>query len=140
MPLIQTSLMADLVKNIETTTERWRRSVLYRMTAAGERAVNAAREGHTYKDRTGNLTSSIGYLIVEDGQVVQQSSLSPVMNGEEGNMEWQEYARRLVSRFPTGMALIVVAGMKYAAYVSARKYNVLDSAEAIAEELVKKIH
>ncbi len=139
MPLIQTSLMADLVKNIETTTERWRARVLRGLAVAGEKALNEARSGHTYRDRTGNLTSSMGYLVLEDGKVVNQSNLPPIMNGEEGNMEWKAYAESLVSRFPTGMALIVVAGMKYAAYVSAKGYNVLDSAESIAEELVKKL-
>ncbi len=147
MPLIQTTLMADLAKNMENRLETWRRSVLRQLTIAGEKAVNAARDPHDgggkprgpYTDRSGNLRSSVGYVIVEDGRVVARSPVPPIMDGSEGNLEWADYANSLVANFPAGIVLIVVAGMKYAAYVSARGFNVLDSAERIAAEVLKEL-
>ena len=39
----------------------------------GERCVIEARTNHTYKDQTGALTASIGYLIFKNGEVVNGS-------------------------------------------------------------------
>jgi hypothetical protein len=46
---------------------------------------------------------------------------------------------QLVSKFPKGIVLIVDAGMHYASYVSAKGYDVIDSAELLAQQLVPEI-
>lgn len=99
----------------------------------GEKCVNAARSSHTYRDQTGNLSSSIGYAVSIDGRLVSISSFNKVMNGDEGATDGEEYVRRLIGQYPKGIVLIVVAGMNYAAYVSDKGYDVLDSAESLAE-------
>jgi hypothetical protein len=45
----------------------------------------------------------------------------------------------LAPQYTCGIALIVVAGMEYAATVAAKGYNVLDSAELTAQALVPKL-
>ena len=78
-------------------------------------------------------------MIVKDGKIVQMSDVTTVKNGREGTQGGAAFARQLVKEFPSGIVLIVVAGMNYAAHVSARGYNVLDSAELLAEQLVPSL-
>lgn len=104
----------------------------------GEQAVTEARRKHSYKDRTGNLTSSMGYSIVDIngnkhlGQFVQTKP-----KATKGVPEGEKVANdRVGSIRPKAntYTLVVVAGMDYAPYVSA-KYNVLQSSERVAKEL-----
>jgi hypothetical protein len=115
------------------------KELIRRLAHIGEQCVNQARSVNSYKDRTGNLRSSTGYVIVVDGNIVQMSSFETVKNGYEGSADGQKFARSLVNGFPEGIVLIVVAGMKYAASVSARGKDVLDSAELLAERLVPQM-
>ena len=78
-------------------------------------------------------------MISVDGNVVNSSDFDTVKNGENGAKEGYEYACSLVSQFPQGICLIVVAGKNYAQYVTAKGKDVLDSAELLAEQLVPKM-
>ena len=40
------------------------------LQAGGEKFIEVARRSGSYKDQTGNLRSSIGYIIAKDGEVV----------------------------------------------------------------------
>lgn len=124
---------------VEQYTAAVRRAILYKMTYVGEQTIIAARTQGNYTDRTGNLRSSIGYVIIEDGKIVNKSTFEVVKNGSEGAAEGAKFINRLVSEFPKGMVLVVCAGMKYAAFVAAKGFNVIDSAELLAQRLVPKI-
>lgn len=102
----------------------------------GEKCVNIARNRHTYRDQTGNLTSSVGYGVSIDGHLVKNSSFNVVLNGAQGAKDGEEYLRHLISQYPSGIVLIVVAGKDYAVYVSDKGYDVTDSAESLAEQAV----
>lgn len=78
----------------------------------------------------------MGYIVAIDGQVYKEGKFSGT---SEGKAEGEAYARSLVSKFPKGIVLIVVAGMNYAAYVSAKGKDVLDSAELLADKLVPQM-
>ena len=139
MPVRQTTpqqeiddYMAEQIKRIEYALVR---TLLY----VGERCLTAARKSKSYRDITGNLRSSVGYVVSVDGNVVNNSDFDTVKNGGKGTMEGYNYACSLVSQFPQGICLIVVAGMNYATYVSAKGKDVLDSAELLAEQLVPKM-
>ena len=101
--------------------------------------MNTARSSHTYRDQTGNLSSSIGYAVSIDGQVVQCSSFQVVLNGSEGAKDGLEYVQDVISKYPQGIVLVIVAGKNYAVYVSDKGYDVLDSAETLAETLVPRM-
>lgn len=105
----------------------------------GESCVNEARNNHRYKDQTGNLTSSIGYMLLEDGKVLKESAFPVVKSGSKGAAEGRKFIQSLVSGNTSGLTLIVVAGMEYAVYVEAKNLNVLDSAEQLAERLLPQI-
>ena len=55
-------------------------SMIESLVYVGESALRTAREGHKYKDQTGNLTSSIGYCILDEGRIVFESSFDTVLN------------------------------------------------------------
>ena len=60
-------------------------------------------------------------------------------SGNNGQKEGESFINKVTSQYPKGFVLIVIAGMKYASYVEARNYNVLTSAELLAEREVPKL-
>lgn len=139
MGISQVTTEAEINGYIESKLEIWRKLIIRNFAYVGEQVLNTARSTDSYKDQTGNLRSSLGYIIVEDGQVVQISSFETVKQGYEGSKAGAEYAKQLAREYPTGIVLIVVAGMNYAAYVSAKGYDVQDSAELLADRLVPQM-
>lgn len=134
-----TTTESEIAGYIERQIERQLAVIERTLNYIGEQCVNAAKASNGYKDRTGNLRSSTGYILVCDGRVVRQSKFDPVSGGAEGGKSGEEYAKKLAMNYPNGYALIVVAGMNYAAYVSAKGRDVLDSAELLAERLVPQM-
>lgn len=134
-----TTPVSEVEKELTVASQRLQQAVLYNLAYVGERVRNAAVENGSYKDRTGNLRSSVGYVIAIDGKVVQVGSFGGSNPAGQGQGEGESFAKSLVSQFPKGFALIVVAGMDYASFVSAKGYDVLDSAELLAEKLVPQM-
>ena len=106
----------------------------------GLECVKEARQNGKYTDRTGNLRSSIGYAILEDGKPIQKSGFERVKaTAAEAQGQSEALITRLAATYNTGLVLVVVSGMDYAAYVEARGYNVLNSAETLAKTLVPQM-
>ncbi len=139
MPIQRITPQADIDRFIAERIEALNNALVYRMCAIGEQVLNAARSTNSYKDQTGNLRSSIGYAVSIDGNIVQMSSFETVKNGGTGSDTGKNYVMQLIKGFPQGIVLIVVAGMNYASYVSAKGYDVLDSSELLAEKLVPQM-
>lgn len=135
MPTLQEEIERELMGNVE----RIKQAVIYNLQVIGEKCVNEARMKGSYKDQTGNLRSSTGYVLIVDGEIISESAFDVVMNGQQGAQEGKTFAESLVKEHPTGIALIVVAGKNYAEYVAAKGYDVLDSAELLGEQLVHKM-
>jgi len=119
-------------------------TVLYNLCYVGEQVVNEAKSTNSYKDQTNNLRSSIGYVVVYNGQIFNMQKFSRSGSGAEGDgsegvQTGTAYATKLAASYPRGIYLIVVAGMKYAIHVSNKGYDVLESAELLAEKLVPKM-
>lgn len=125
--------------------EELERLLIKRLAITAEKCVKMAREPHAndWGNVTGNLRSSIGYVILKDGQ--------PVVNGQpkqyggskgdghEGIEAADALLNQLQTKFPTGIVLIVCAGMNYAAFVeNVRHKDVLASAELLMESEVKR--
>ena len=105
----------------------------------GEECIRIARESGSYNDITGNLRSSIGYVVLVDGKPVVTGA-SKQYSGKAGPPAAEALLQSLQAKFPWGVVLIVCAGMKYAAYVEAVHHkDVLTSAELKAESLAKKL-
>lgn len=116
----------------------------------GETVVNDIRTSHisNWTDQTGNLRSSIGYIITMDGKPIGESKFDKVigpkadeaLNEPDGTTEGRNYAHQLASLYPNGIALIVVAGMEYASYVEKRdNKTVLAQGEVEARRLVEQM-
>jgi hypothetical protein len=107
----------------------------------GETFINEAREQRTYKDRTGNLRSSIGYAIGLNGgspEVNQQAALT--LHGGEGHSKGQQYGNQLIFEDNTkGLVLVGYAGMEYAKDVEARKFDVITAASKRAARRLRAI-
>lgn len=99
----------------------------------GEESVNFARLNAGYTDQTGNLKSSIGYVILKDGQVINEN-FEQVLNGGEGLAIGQSQASQAALNYPRGFVLIIVAGMDYARAVESRGKDVITGATLFAEQ------
>lgn len=122
--------------------ETKRKAIRYAMAMAGEAAVTYARDVvNTYKDRTGNLRSSIGFTIAENGEVVSSSDFSQMPPKEKsvaelnGGDQGKAKALEIISESPNhDFILVLVAGMKYADYVQRiHGLDVLQGASIIME-------
>lgn len=98
-----------------------------------------ASHSHKYQDQTGNLSSSIGYCILRDGEIIREGGFRIVKNGAEGAARGREYLHQLAQEHKEGIVLLIVAGMEYAGYVEARGFDVLDSAEIHTRELIRQL-
>lgn len=142
MPITQLTPNEEIEAYMDEQVSRLRTVILRNLAYIGEQCLNKARSTDSYKDQTGNLRSSIGYVIVEDGKVIQASDFAPSEKGTDkakGQATGKAYASELAARFPSGITLLVVAGMNYATYVSAKGYDVLDGAELLADQLTDKL-
>lgn len=123
----------DIEKLIQSSKERMRTAVIERLTEIGTESVNIARglpdKGGTYRNRTGRLHNSIGFLITENGQPVAEDFISN---------EGRQCAMQQAARNQDGFVLIIVAGAEYAMDVHVRGYDVLDSAIINAERQFKE--
>jgi len=114
------------------------------LIAAGIETVNYIRNRSgeaSWFDDTGNLRSSIGFVILDEGQIIYQSGFDVVKNGAEGSRIGKEFSELVAQRteqFKKGLVLLVVAGMEYAAYVEAMENkDVLASSKPYANRIIQ---
>ncbi|MBQ9546757.1 MAG: hypothetical protein IJU90_05675 [Bacteroidales bacterium] len=136
MPIKPTQTIPNLQQKIE---DKYLKACVLNLKYVGEQCIRDARLKGSYTDRTGNLRSSIGYVIAHRGNVLLESAFNTVNNGSDGTKGGKNYAHQLAQQYSSGLVLIVVAGMNYASYVQRRGYNVTASAELIAEQLVNQM-
>ena len=119
---------------LEQQTERRIQALIFNLNAIGVTCVNEAKTGKSYTTRTQALLNSTGYAVIRDGVSVSGAGL-------EGNgaIAGESEINRLIAKHPVGVFLVVVAGMHYAAYVEALGFNVLTSAELMAEQLIPQM-
>ena len=130
MPITQLTPMSEIERYTEEQIERLKISILRTFMYIGEACLNKARSTDSYKD---------GYIITADGRVIKSSDFAIVKSGSQGAKDGLAYAKKVAKEFPQSVCLIVVAGMKYAAYVSARGYDVLDSSELCADQMTESL-
>lgn len=141
MAIKRITIDAEITQYLEKRIGELRWKIIEAFKYVGEMAINEARNNHRYANQSGNLQSSIGYCVLNKGDVIfgGRDSFKVEKNGQEGAKGGWEFLQRLISEHPTGIVLIVVAGMEYAAYVEAKNLNVLDSAEQLAEKLLPQV-
>lgn len=103
----------------------------------GEQLVDEAVSHGSYSDITGNLRSSIYYVVSDAGNIIYEGGADKIFDGDRGQARGKSVAHNLASRY-NGLVLIMVAGMEYAAIVETHK-NVLSSAQLLSEELLGEV-
>ena len=101
----------------------------------GEMCVAHARsipKEQGFEDQTGNLRSSIGYVVFVDGVAVH--SLYEEVKGSSIGAKTGEALAHKVGQGTQGVCLVVTAGMNYALHVESRGRDVIASSEQPAEQ------
>lgn len=133
---------ADVKKRIDAFLDMVEQKQIARLQRLGEMCLIEARNNKGYMMQTGALLSSTGYQVFVDGVAIH-SQFDAASGAESeaaarGIKTGQGIAEQ-IGKETKGIALVVVAGMNYAAYVEARGYNVLTSAEHLAERELPKM-
>lgn len=95
----------------------------------------------SFNDITGNLRSSIGYIILMDGKQLT-ANFQQTGGGSDkatGTAKGKTFAEEVAINFPRGIVLIVVAGMQYAAAVESRGKDVITGSSLGIETRVKTL-
>lgn len=137
----------EIARFISSVRDSANKAVLHFLTAVGEYCVGYARDSGLYTDRSGNLRSSVGYIIFKGKEEVSYSGFDSNANNAEPNKrdgltganQGLEYARSLVSEVSADYSLIFVAGMFYAEYVEKKGYDVLIATEIEAETYAQNL-
>lgn len=152
------------VSGLDELERKMEEEYLNRLAEAGEKAVQEAIKKGSYQNITGNLRSSIGYVIAYNGNILREGGFYKTRgrgeniqkvefttksgksvsfwakgkfgDGSEGIRKGLEFARSRV-RGTTGYAFVLVAGMEYASYVSSKGYDVIDSGTLLLWKLIK---
>lgn len=140
MPIQRNSPKGQFGRYIEKCIQLKIAALIQMLNYVGLECVREARTKRRYIDQTGNLRSSTGYCVLYDGVVVHQSGFETVKpTATQGAASGKELMNNLIAQNSTGIVLIVVAGMNYAAYVEAKGLNVLDTSEITAKKLIRRI-
>lgn len=127
-------------KQIEAQINDWavknEQQFIQVLSYLGEEVVNMARLNNTYKDQTGNLRASIGYVISQRGNIVKKNYTGTALGKSKG----QILAERVASEHSKEIVLIITAGMTYALYVEAMGYDVLTGSIPNKSEVVNKLY
>lgn len=159
----------DIKKLAAARAERIIQAAINELDFVGLHFIKDVRDGGTYTDRTGNLRSSTGYVILRDGKQLVEGGFELVIGPERGLTEKQkaslaqfsgataeilkndlqkqiadgaekgrQFVDEMATQFPTGLVIIGVAGMDYAAAVESRGYDVITSGSLKAADSLKK--
>ncbi|WP_195630304.1 hypothetical protein [Bacteroides finegoldii] len=143
MGIKMTTPMSEINAAIKAEVERVNMLAIRALSYLGELCIIEAKDRPqelSWFDQSGNLRSSIGYVIVHNGKIIKYSTFNQVKQGTDGIKEGKELATEIAKQYVSGYALIVVAGMNYAELVEAMdNKNVLASAELFARKELPKM-
>lgn len=119
------------------------KKILEALNRAGMEIVNYAKDHRVYNDQTGNLTNSIGYIVLKYGQpqgMFFEQSVTKLPSDKNGKVEGEKYARQLAQKYVSERyTLLIVAGMEYASFVEDMEHkSVLEHSKQFAPEVLKQ--
>ena len=126
----------DVRKRFDAFLNEIEKKQIVRLQRLGEMCLVEARTNKGYMMQTGALLSSTGYEVFVDGVAIHSqfdAASGAESNAAETGIKSGQNIAETIGKGTKGIALVVVAGMNYAAYVEAKGYNVLSSAEHLAE-------
>lgn len=126
----------DVRKRFDAFLNEIEKKQIARLQRLGEMCLVEARTNKGYMMQTGALLSSTGYEVFVDGVAIHSqfdAASGAESNAAETGIKTGQSIAESIGKGTKGIALVVVSGMNYAAYVEAKGYNVLSSAEHLAE-------
>lgn len=140
MGIRMTTKLSEVHDMLMREAERVERLTIRALSKLGEQCVTKIRDragDKSWYDQTGNLRSSVGYVIAHNKNIIQYSTFNQMNQGSEGVKTGKDLAKELAKRYSNNYVLIVVAGMNYAEFVEAMdNKDVLASTELWAREQV----
>lgn len=106
---------AEINKYLKNYVQVIEKALLFNLGAYVAELENHAKLSAEYKDQTSNLKSSIGGVLLKNGKPIKYEGFSG--KGQEGTKTGKVYINELIQNYQTGYAILIVAGMNYAAYV-----------------------
>lgn len=74
----------------------------------------------SWYDQSGNLRSSVGFAVYNNGKIAIESGFKQVLNGKDGVEAGKKAIIELATKYANSQfALVILAGMEYAEYVEA---------------------
>lgn len=123
----------DLRKLEESVLKGLTKNTINAYLYIGETLVNHAKESVGFQDQTGNLRSSIGYVLFVNGISYKENYQGKAQGASEG----RKLANEIFSRVAKShLVLVVTAGMNYAYEVETKGYNVLAATENFTKQVV----
>lgn len=143
MGIRMTSKLDEIHKILMKEAERVDRLTIRALSYLGEQCVIRVRDrggDKSWYDQSGNLRSSVGYVIAHNGSIIQYSDFNQVKQGSEGVKVGKDLAEELARRYSNDYVLVIVAGMNYAEHVEAMENkDVLASTELWSIDQVPKM-
>lgn len=140
MGIRMTTKLSEVHDMLMREAERVERLTIRALSKLGEQCVTKIRDragDKSWYDQTGNLRSSVGYVIAHNKNIIQYSTFNQVKQGSEGVKTGKDLAKELAKTYSNNYVLIVVAGMNYAEFVEAMdNKDVLSSTELWVKEQV----
>ncbi|QGY44144.1 hypothetical protein GM418_10880 [Maribellus comscasis] len=108
---------------------------------AGEQFLRRARLNKEFKDDTGNLQSSIGYVVAKNRRIIINAieGLEPEKQTAKGKTYGVRLAEAIIADYPMGYVLVGVAGMEYGVYVEANGKDVITGSIPQTKKLIREI-
>lgn len=114
--------MAGVNQYIQNKVKSYEDKVIEALHYEGDRFIEDVQANRTFRDRTGNLLASVGYIILKDGQEIFSRFDG---NESEGVENGKKVAAEVAQNNRHGFVLIGVAGMSYAAAVESLGFDVI---------------
>ena len=120
--------------------ETLQEQIIIQLQYLGQECVSRIRrrgQSESWIDRTGNLRSSIGSAVYENGKKKLSTAFESVFGGHEGSESGKRMIDALAKEYSQTYAMVVVAGMDYASYVeNMNGKDVLASTRLWAESVI----
>ena len=120
--------------------ETLQEQIIIQLQYLGQECVSRIRgrgQSESWIDRTGNLRSSIGSAVYENGKKKLATAFESVFGGQEGSEAGKRMIDALAKEYSQTYAMGVVAGMDYASYVeNMNGKDVLASTRLWAESVI----
>jgi hypothetical protein len=138
----------DIDKLINEQKANIERAVISLFQRVGEDFITNARNMGSYKDRTGNLRSSVGYVIMKNGlqlhkggfiKITAGKSKKGILLGPRAGEDLAEKIQKELSMiYRNAIILIAVSGMNYSAAVEAKGFDVITGSSQIATKQLQE--